>query len=319
VTGRFAPSPTGALHLGNLRTALAAWLSARAAGESFLVRMEDLDRVTASPDHERSQLADLEALGLDRDGPVVRQSERFELYRAAIDRLRSAGLVYPCYCTRREIRAEIDAAAQAPNGPVPDGAYPGTCRRLDARARAEREAAGRRPALRLRTDGEVVEIVDDVWGAVPGRLDDVVLARSDGVPAYNLAVVVDDAAQGVTQVVRGDDLLPSTPRQVHLQRLLGLPTPRYRHVPLVLGPDGRRLAKRDGPVTLAELGAGHGAPGRSERLDTIVTALASSLGLLEPGERITTASLAALAGRFDVDRLPRLPLAWPDLAARLGV
>jgi glutamyl-tRNA synthetase len=307
------------LHLGNLRTALAAWLSARAAGESFLVRMEDLDRVTASPDHERSQLADLEALGLDRDGPVVRQSERFELYRAAIDRLRSAGLVYPCYCTRREIRAEIDAAAQAPNGPVPDGAYPGTCRRLDARARAEREAAGRRPALRLRTDGEVVEIVDDVWGAVPGRLDDVVLARSDGVPAYNLAVVVDDAAQGVTQVVRGDDLLPSTPRQVHLQRLLGLPTPRYRHVPLVLGPDGRRLAKRDGPVTLAELGAGHGAPGRSERLDTIVTALASSLGLLEPGERITTASLAALAGRFDVDRLPRLPLAWPDLAARLGV
>ena len=319
MTGRFAPSPTGALHLGNLRTALAAWLSARAAGESFLVRMEDLDRVTASPDHERSQLADLEALGLDRDGPVVRQSERFELYRAAIDRLRSAGLVYPCYCTRREIRAEIDAAAQAPNGPVPDGAYPGTCRRLDARARAEREAAGRRPALRLRTDGEVVEIVDDVWGAVPGRLDDVVLARSDGVPAYNLAVVVDDAAQGVTQVVRGDDLLPSTPRQVHLQRLLGLPTPRYRHVPLVLGPDGRRLAKRDGPVTLAELGAGHGAPGRSERLDTIVTALASSLGLLEPGERITTASLAALAGRFDVDRLPRLPLAWPDLAARLGV
>jgi glutamyl-tRNA synthetase len=305
------------LHLGNLRTALAAWLSARSAGGRFLVRMEDLDRVTASPEHERAQLADLAALGLDWDGPVVRQSERFERYHAAIDRLRVAGLTYPCYCTRREIRAEIDAAAQAPNGPVADGAYPGTCRRLDARARAEREASGRRPALRLRAEGEVVEVTDEVWGTVPGRVDDVVLARSDGVPAYNLAVVVDDAAQGVTEVVRGDDLLSSTPRQVHLQRLLGLPTPRYRHVPLVLGPDGRRLAKRDGPVTLAELGAGPGAPGRDVRLDTVVTALASSLGLIDDGERVTTTSLAPLAARFSPERLPREPLAWPELVRLL--
>jgi len=317
MAGRFAPSPTGSLHLGNLRTALVAWLAARASGRRFLVRMEDLDRVTASPAHELAQLADLAAIGLDWDGPVVRQSERFDRYRAAIGQLAQAGLVYPCYCTRREIRAEIDAAAAAPHGWAADGGYRGTCRDLGARQRAEREAAGRRPALRLRTDGEQIEVHDELWGVVAGRVDDVVLARSDGVPAYNLAVVVDDAAQGVTQVVRGDDLLSSTPRQMLLQRLLGLPTPSYLHVPLVLGPDGQRLAKRHGAVTLEQLLAGLDGPERTRRLAAVLTALASGLGLVADGETVGPDRAALLVSRFTVSALPRRPLTWPELAARL--
>lgn len=318
MSGRFAPSPTGPLHLGNLRTALAAWLAARSSGRGFLVRMEDLDRVTSSPLHEQAQLEDLTQLGLDWDGPVVRQSERFDRYRAALTRLDEAGLVYPCYCTRREIRSEIEAAASAPHGLAADGAYPGTCRDLSAGQRAERTAAGRRPALRLRAEGERIVFRDDLVGTVEGLVDDVVLARSDGVPAYNLAVVVDDAAQGVTQVVRGDDLLSSTPRQVHLQRLLGLPTPSYLHVPLVLGPDGARLAKRHGAVTLAELTVGLGRAERDRRVATILSALAVSLGVLDDGEVVEPGELDGLIDRFDVVRLPRAPLAWSELAALLA-
>jgi glutamyl-tRNA synthetase len=298
MAGRFAPSPTGRLHVGNLRTALVAWLSARAQGLAFLVRMEDLDRVTSSADHERAQLADLAALGLDWDGEVVRQSERFARYDAAIERLTAADLVYPCYCTRREIRAEIEAAPRAPHGEQPDGAYPGTCRDLGARQRAAREAEGRRPAWRLRGGDVELGVDDALVGSTAGTVDDVVVRRGDGVPAYNLAVVVDDAAQGITEVVRGDDLLSSTPRQVHLQRLLGLPTPRYVHVPLVLGADGQRLAKRHGAVTLAELAtAGHAA-------GEVLGWMATSLGLAAPGEAITAAELVE---RFAVERLPRQP------------
>ena len=304
MAGRFAPSPTGDLHLGNLRTALVAWLAARASGRDFIVRMEDLDRVTSSPEHEARQLADLAALGLDWDGAVVRQSERFDRYRAAIDRLDEDGRVYPCYCTRREIRAEIEAAAQAPHAHLPDGAYPGTCRDLTPAERAAREAAGRRPALRLRTDGEEIGLVDRVAGAYTGAVDDVVLARADGVPAYNLAVVVDDAAQGVTQVVRGDDLLSSTPRQILLQRLLGFATPEYLHVPLVLGPDGQRLAKRHGAVTLRELLAdAWSAP-------DVLSVLAVSLGLASRGERVDAASLVE---RFDPAAVPGAPVFLADL------
>ena len=304
MAGRFAPSPTGDLHLGNLRTALVAWLAARATGRDFLVRMEDLDRVTSSREHEARQLADLAALGIHHDGEVVRQSERFAPYRAAIDRLAADGRVYPCYCTRREIRAEIEAAARAPHDHLPDGAYPGTCRDLTADERAVREAAGRRPALRLRTDGEVIDVVDLVAGPYAGAVDDVVLARADGVPAYNLAVVVDDAAQGVTQVVRGDDLLASTPRQILLQRLLGLPTPAYLHVPLVLGPDGQRLAKRHGAVTLHDLAAAGWSP------TDVVGVLARSLGLAAASERVTVADLV---DRFDPTRLPEHPVHLADL------
>ena len=306
MAGRFAPSPTGELHLGNLRTAFVAWLAARSHGLDFVVRMEDLDPVTSSQQHERRQLADLTALGLDWDGPILRQSERFERYEAAIATLRELGHVYPCYCTRREIRMEIDAAAQAPHGHLPDGAYPGTCRDLSPEVCAEREAAGRRPAWRLRTDGETIEVVDWVAGHFRGAVDDVVLARADGVPAYNLAVVVDDGVQGVSQVVRGDDLLSSTPRQILLQRLLGLATPSYWHVPLVLGDDGQRLAKRHGAVTLAELREeGWSAP-------DVVAVLARSLGLAAADERPT---LDVLVERFDPGLLPKAAVAWSELRA----
>ena len=298
VAGRFAPSPTGDLHLGNLRTALVAWLAARSSDRDFLVRMEDLDRVTSSEDHERRQLADLAALGLDHDGEVVRQSERFDRYRVEIDRLRAAGRVYECFCTRREIRAEIEAAASAPHAHLPDGAYPGTCRDLtDAERRARRDA-GRSPALRLRTDGESITVHDGLAGEFVGAVDDVVLARADGVPAYNLAVVVDDIAQGVTQVVRGDDLLSSTPRQVLLYRLLGGEPPEYLHVPLVLGADGQRLAKRHGAVTLSDLAADGWSPA------DVLGALGRSLGLAAPGDSVT---IDVLLDRYDPVRLPTRP------------
>lgn len=258
MSGRFAPSPTGTLHLGNLRTALLAWLAATSHGLDFIVRMEDLDRVQAAPEHEASQLADLAAIGLDWQPNVVRQSERFDVYRDALATLRSRDLLYECFCSRREVRAEIEAAPSAPH--LPPGSYPGTCRTLTAAKRAEFEADGRRPAIRLRATDSIpdnaptlIGFTDLVAGHHEGGVDDVVLQRNDGVPAYNLAVVIDDALQGVTQVVRGDDLLPSTPRHIHLQQLLDLPSPTYGHVPLVFGDDGERLSKRHGSVTLAEL------------------------------------------------------------------
>jgi glutamyl-tRNA synthetase len=266
--------------------------------------MEDLDLVTSSPEHEARQLADLAAIGLDWDGEVVRQSERFDRYRAAIATLTAQGRVYPCYCTRREIRAEIEAAAHAPHVHLPDGAYPGTCRELTADERAEREAGGRAPALRLRTDGEAIAVDDVIAGRYEGAVDDVVLARADLVPAYNLAVVVDDGVQGVSQVVRGDDLLGSTPRQILLQSLLGLPTPQYLHVPLVLGPDEQRLAKRHGAVTLSDLRAD------GWTVTDVVGVLARSLGLASPGERVDAATLVA---RFDPGRVPRAPVHLADL------
>lgn len=247
--GRFAPSPTGDLHVGNLRTALAAWWGAGGSGDSFVIRVEDLDLITSRREYEQSQLRDLASLGVTSSDAVVRQSERFDLYRDVIADLERRGLVYPCYCTRREIRE----AASAPHEPSPDGAYPGTCRELTLGARRERESAGRPPALRLRTDGETYSLIDLIAGPYSGRVDDVVIRRNDGVPAYNLAVVVDDHRQGVDQVVRGADLLSSTPRQMHLRHLLGYTHPDYAHVPLVVGGDGERLAKRHGPVTLADL------------------------------------------------------------------
>jgi glutamyl-tRNA synthetase len=210
---------------------------------------------------EESQLADLSALGIDWDGPVVRQSERIALYEAALERLDT----YPCFCTRAEIRE----AASAPHGPV--GFYPGTCRHLGAAELAERQASGRPPALRVR--------------AGHGGVDDFVVRRGDGVFAYNLAVVVDDAEQGVDQVVRGEDLADSTPRQVWLARALGLPEPQYVHVPLVLGPDGARLAKRHGDVTFGE--------GSFEWI-------ATSLGM-------TGSTAAELLEQFDPVRIPTDP------------
>jgi glutamyl-tRNA synthetase len=295
-TGRFAPSPTGALHLGNLRTAMLAWLFARSSGGRFLVRMEDLDAAVARREHERGQLDDLRAIGLDWDGEVVRQSERRPMYEAAIERLVADGRTYPCYCTRREIRD----AVSAPNGPPSgiEGEYPGTCRDLSAAQRAEREEAGRPPALRLRAEGEVVTVTDRLAGTITATVDDIVIRRNDGVPAYNLAVVVDDGAQSTEEVVRADDLLASTPRQVHLARLLEVPVPCYAHVPLVIGADGARLSKRHGAVTLADRAA------LGETADLVRARLAASLGLSEPGEPVT---MGELLERFEPDRLPRAP------------
>lgn len=294
-TGRFAPSPSGPLHLGNLRTALLAWLFARSAGSAFLVRVEDLDRERSRAEHERRQLSDLRAIGVDWDGGPVRQSERTESYRDALRRLEHGGRVYPCWCTRAEIRA----AARAPHGPAPEGAYPGTCRRLTAAQRAERERdAGRPPSLRLDAGTETVGFEDRLHGRVEGAVDDLVLWRWDGTPSYNLAVVVDDADQGVAEVVRGDDLLDSTPRQLLLGRLLGLPDPAHAHVPLVLGPDGARLAKRHGAVTLADRAALEATPADA------VAWMARSLGLADPGERVRAADLV---DRFEAAALPREP------------
>lgn len=292
--GRFAPSPTGDLHLGNLRTALLAWLFARSSGGRFAIRMEDLDPGSVRPEFEARQLADLAALGLDWDGEVVRQSERLDRYRDAIATLVAAGDTYPCYCTRREIQE----AASAPHGDRPNGAYPGTCRDLSAAQRAEREAAGRRPALRLRAGGERVAFADRCCGPFEGVVDDLVIRRNDGTPAYNLAVVVDDVAQGIGEVVRGDDLLSSTPRQLFVATRLGLAPPTYAHVPLVLAPDGDRLAKRHGSVTLADRAALGETPAQ------VCGRLAASLGLAAPG---ATAHPADLLDRFEPARLPRQP------------
>jgi glutamyl-tRNA synthetase len=297
-TGRFAPSPTGELHVGNLRTALVAWLCARSSGGRFLLRVEDLDPVRSHAHHEARQLADLAALGLDWDGPVVRQSARRARHEAALLDLEARGLTYPCYCSRREIRE----ASEAPHGDEL-GAYPGTCRHLTDAERHAREAEGRPAAVRLRSAGEVVTIVDRLHGCVSMAVDDVVLRRNDGVPAYNLAVVLDDADQGVDEVVRGDDLLSSTPRQGHLADLLGLPRPTWAHVPLVLGPDGDRLAKRHGAVTLADLAVQGLDPAR------VRSRLAESLGLAAPGEDVAMATLVA---RFDPAQLPTSPTTWPS-------
>ena len=300
-TGRFAPSPTGDLHVGNLRTALIAWLFARSEGGRFLVRMEDLDRVQAGAEHEQAQLRDMAALGLDWDGEVVRQSERFHLYEAAIDRLTDAGLVYPCYCTRREIR---EASAAPHDGPTPDGAYPGTCRNLADAERSDREAAGRPPALRLRADVGEVTVDDEVLGSITALVDDVVLRRNDGLPAYNLTVVVDDHDQGVEEVVRGDDLLASTPRQVHLATLLGLTVPTYLHVPLVLGPDGSRLAKRHGDSRLCyyrRLGC------TPQRILGLIGFMCGAFGSRRE------ADMNDLMEAFDIERMSKSPVVFgPD-------
>ena len=249
MTGRFAPSPTGQLHVGNLRTALAAWASCVAKGEQFLVRMEDLDRVTSSPEWAVAQLGDLAAMGIAWVGEPVVQSQRFDMYNDAIAELAAQGLVYECFCTRREI---AEAAAAPHGGPV---LYPGTCRDVSESERAVLRET-KRGALRLRSGGGVETFTDVVHGVVSGDVDDVVLRRNDGVPAYNVAVVVDDAAQGITEVVRGADLLAVTASQIRLQKLLGIATPVYAHVPLVLGHDGERLAKRHQGTTLADLAAG---------------------------------------------------------------
>jgi glutamyl-Q tRNA(Asp) synthetase len=272
---RFAPSPTGLLHLGHAYSALLAHDRARASGGRFLLRIEDIDPGRSRAEFVQAIFDDLAWLGLAWDEPVLFQSQRLPLYGAALERLRGQGLVYPCFCTRTAIQAEIAASASAPHpgsGPGlggPDGArYPGTCRRLGAEERARRMAAEPH-AWRLDMAAAVARAGSLAWreeerliNAEPGRFGDVVLARKDAPASYHLAVTVDDAAQGVTDIVRGEDLREATHVHRLLQALLGLPSALYHHHPLIVDEDGRRLAKRDGAPTLAALRA-DGADGRA--------------------------------------------------------
>jgi len=302
--GRFAPSPTGDLHLGSAATALVAWLSARAAGDSFVLRVEDLDAPRVVAGAEALQLDDLRWLGLDWDeGPDIggplgpyRQSERSARYEAALDDLARRDLLYLCDCSRAEIARVASAPHPGDEGPR----YPGTCRDLGMLPRAWR----RPPAIRLRVPDRVIEVDDALQGRVTqdvaAAVGDFVVRRGDGAFAYQLAVVVDDLAMGVAEVVRGADLLGSTPRQVLLADLLGGSPPRYAHVPIVLATDGTRLAKRDAGTTLREQRAAGVEPGR------LVDALARMLGLGggdAPAELLPSFARTRLAGLASV-RLP---------------
>lgn len=259
---RFAPSPTGRLHLGHAFSAIQAHDVARERGGRFLLRIEDIDGTRSRPEHVQAILDDLAWLGLEWNGDVTFQSQRLDLYQAALDRLKAAGLVYPCFCTRAKIAREIAAAGSAPHGP--DGpVYPGICRGLSDEERATRMAEPHawrldmeRALAAAATVTPMLAWHDEIAGsqiAEPATFGDVVLARKDAPSSYHLAVTVDDATQGVTHVVRGRDLFAATHVHRLLQALLGLPTPVYRHHPLLTDADGRRLAKRHGAPSLESL------------------------------------------------------------------
>lgn len=304
VRGRYAPSPTGRLHLGNARTALLAWLDARSLGGAFVLRIEDVDFTRARPEFEARILADLRWLGLDWDeGPDVggphgpyRQSERGELYEAALARLGT----YPCTCTRRELRAlPVTSMTGEP-------LYPGTCRNGQSHP-------GRPAAIRWRVPAGALDVVDRLAGPlvqdVAREVGDFILRRGDGAWAYQLAVVVDDAAMAISDVVRGADLLDSTPRQILLLRTLGHPAPRFAHVPLILGADGAKLSKRDGAPDLSALREAGVSPAR------VVAALARTVGLVGPDVREVTAR--ELVAGFALERVTSDALDLGALA-RLG-
>lgn len=299
--GRFAPSPTGPIHLGTARTALLAWLAARAAGGVLVLRVEDLDAPRVKPGALEAMLDDLRWLGLDWDegpdvggacGPYL-QSERRDRYDAAIERLERSGRLFRCTCSRKE----IESVASAPHGEEP--IYPGTCR--SGPTHPERAAA-----MRFRFDrADARAFVDGVHGEVGAGLGagDFVVRRADGVHSYQLAVVVDDLAMEITDVVRGDDLLSSTPRQLALIDALGGEAPRYAHVPLVLGPDGQRLAKRHGRITVRE------QRDRGVRAESLVGRLARTLGLVDRDEPLTARELVA---GFSLDRIAKHAVTMGD-------
>jgi glutamyl-Q tRNA(Asp) synthetase len=287
--GRFAPSPTGPLHFGSLVAALGSYADARAARGEWLVRMEDLDPPREQAGAADAILAALEAFGFEWDGPVVWQSRRGDAYRDALDRLAALGATYPCACTRKELQ---DSALAAPDGSL---VYPGTCREGLPPGKAMR-------AVRVRVGDAVVAFDDAVQGCVVQHLarevGDFVVRRADGLVAYQLAVVVDDAAQGITDVVRGADLLDSTPRQIHLQRLLGLPTPRYAHLPVAVNGAGEKLSKQ---TLAAPVDPAQPAP-------ALVAALAF-LGQAPPmalGRADARTVVAWAAANWARDRVPRV-------------
>jgi glutamyl-tRNA synthetase len=304
IRGRYAPSPTGDLHLGNLRTALLAWLFARCAGGQFVLRVEDLDRPRVRPGATERMLSDLRWLGIDWDeGPDVggayapyTQSERQAIYTEYLQRLQDTGLIYPCYCSR----AEIARAASAPHedeGPR----YPGTCRSLSEAQRRQHEAGGRRPSLRFRVDDEQVVMFNDLLLGqqqqhVQNVIGDFIVRRTDGIYAYQFAVVVDDGLMRINQVVRGADLLASTARQILLYKALRFAVPTFAHVPLALDSEGKRLSKRTQSEGLEPLRAAGVTPGQ------VVGQLAAGCGLVEEGTEMSAVELAQqyAGNRYDI-------------------
>ncbi len=304
---RLAPSPTGALHLGNLRTFLTTWLIARQRGWRLLLRIEDLDGPRVHPGAAQMAIDDLDWIGLDWDAGPIMQSNRLEKYRAAIRRLLQTGHAYPCICSRREAQR----AASAPHAEDGANVYPGTCRDRFTNVEEAQRVSGRPPAIRFKVpiDGRVG--FDDAFAGprsfnVSRDLGDFVIAKADGTPAYQLAVVIDDAEMGVTDVVRGDDLLDSTPRQILLYRALGLAEriPQYTHLPLVIGQDDRRLAKRHGDTRLATYRAAGVAPAR------ILHLMSRWLGMA------TCATVGEMIGRFDLQAVPGEPIVFDAAADR---
>ena len=283
--GRFAPSPSGRMHVGNAFASLMAWLAARAEGGRMVLRIEDLDERTRDRSVAETLIDDLAWMGLSWDEGPYWQSERIEIYAGAVARLEEKGLTYPCFCSRADLHA-----ATAPHASDGTYVYQGTCRRLSP-AEVEARRAERAPSTRLIVDGFEVEYVDAVFGRQHEVLErdcgDFVVRRADGIYAYQLACAVDDALMGVTQVVRGNDLLGSTGRQMYVQRLLGLPSPSYGHVPLLVAADGRRLAKRDGDLDMGELRS------RGVSAERLVGWLGSLAGLVDKGAALSADELVA--------------------------
>ena len=288
--GRFAPTPSGRLHLGNIFAAMLAWLSVRSRGGRCLLRIEDLDTLRCSADDTAQLLDDLEWFGFTFDGETLHQSERAAVYDACLEKLRTHAEIYPCYCSRGQLHA-----ATAPHASDGTPIYDGRCRRLSPDERPDRPAC-----LRIAVPDETIRFVDGVQGAyaqdLAAECGDFILRRSDGVYAYQLAVVADDGYSGVTEVVRGRDLLGSAPRQLYLCRLLGFPPPVYYHVPLLLGENGERLSKRDGCSNLAWLRAHFSTP------EPILGLLAYHAGLLSRAEPV---SLNELIPLFDWEKVPK--------------
>lgn len=314
IIGRFAPSPSGRLHLGNLFCSLLAWLSAKAKGGEVVLRIEDLDRERSRPEYAEQLEQDLAFLGLTWDrggeagGPEYFQANRTAYYEALLACLREKGLVYPCFCSRAELHA-----ANAPHASDGEAVYSGKCRGLSA-AEAESLSKTRSPALRLRVPEETIVFQDGHYSRVCQALEqdcgDFILRRSDGTFAYQLAVVGDDAAMGITEVVRGRDLLSSTPRQIYLYRLLGFPVPEFFHTPLLLGPDGRRLSKRDRADSLDAL--------REQGLsaEEIIGRLAFLAGFLDRPEPASPKELIPI---FSWDKVPKEDVRWEIRNEKLGM